>query len=137
MRRWVFAFLLFVVPFQLVWGSAAPYCAHEASASAKKHFGHHEHKHQSGGEIVPVTSDAPDTLGAFHADCESCHLGCSAFVPAVSPAADALPHGDAMRHPEPRYDSHIPASPFARIEAMPPLPRDSAAKWWWSRSRTD
>jgi hypothetical protein len=112
MRRWVFAFLLFVVPFQLVWGSAAPYCGHEASASAKKHFGHHEHKHQADGEIVSATGDAEDTAGAFHADCESCHLGCSAFMPAVTPALEALPHGDAMRQPEPRYDSHIPASPL-------------------------
>lgn len=112
MRRWVFAFLLFVVPFQLVWGSAAPYCAHEASSSAKKHFGHHEHKHQADGEIVSATDDADDTAGAFHADCESCHLGCSAFMPAVTPAFEALPHGDAMRQPDPRYDSHIPASPL-------------------------
>jgi hypothetical protein len=111
MRRWVFAFLLFVVPFQLVWGAAAPYCAHEASVSAKKHFGHHEHKHQAGGEIVSATGDASDTAGAFHADCESCHLGCSAFTPAANTAVEALPDGDATGHPEPRYDSHIPASP--------------------------
>jgi hypothetical protein len=65
MRRWVFAFLLFVVPFQLVWGAAAPYCAHETSVSAKKHFGHHEHKHQAGGEIVSATEDADDTAGAL------------------------------------------------------------------------
>jgi hypothetical protein len=111
MRRWVFALLLFVVPFQLVWGSAATYCAHEASVSAKKHFGHHEHKHQAGGEMS-ATDDADDTKGAFHADCGSCHLGCSAFMPAAPLAVAALPHGDAMRHPEPRYDSHIPASPL-------------------------
>jgi hypothetical protein len=105
----------------LVWGSAAPYCAHEVSASAKKHFGHHEHEHQPGGEIVPVAGDASDTLGSVHADCESCHLGCSAFVPAVSPAVEALPHGDATRRPEPRYDSHIPASPLRpdRAHATP------------------
>jgi hypothetical protein len=90
MRRWVFAFLLFVVPFQLVWGAAAPYCAHETGVSTKKHFGHHEHKHQA----------------------DTCHLGCSAFMPAATSAVDALPHGDAMRRPEPRYDSHIPASPL-------------------------
>lgn len=68
MRRWVFAFLLFVVPFQLVWGAAAPYCAHEAGISAKKHFGHHEHKHQADGEITSATEDADDTAGAYHAE---------------------------------------------------------------------
>ncbi|MCK6374823.1 MAG: hypothetical protein L6Q69_12050 [Zoogloea sp.] len=110
MRHWVLAFLLLVVPFQLVWGSAAPYCAHEASASAKKHFGHHEHKHQAGGEVVSATDDAGDATGAFHVDCDSCHLSCSAFFPAASPAVETLPDGDAMRLPEPRYESHIPAS---------------------------
>ena len=114
----MFAFLLFVLPFQLVWGSAAPYCAHEASASAKKHFGHHEHKHQSGGEIASAADDAGDTTGALHADCESCHLGCSAFMPAATAAVEALPHGDAMRHPEPRFDSHVPASPHRPDRAL-------------------
>ena len=112
MRRWVFAFLLFVVPFQLVWGAAAPYCAHETGVSTKKHFGHHEHKHQANGEIASAAQDADDTAGAYHTDCETCHLGCSAFMPAPTSAVDALPHGDAMRQPEPRYDSHIPASPL-------------------------
>ena len=121
MRRWVFAFLLFVLPFQLVWGSAAPYCAHEVSTSAKKHFGHHEHKHQAGGEIVSAADDVDNTTGAFHADCESCHLGCFAFMPEATPAVEALPPGDAARQPEPRYDSHIPASPLRpdRAHATP------------------
>jgi hypothetical protein len=119
MRRWLFAFLLFVVPFQLVWGSAAPYCAHEASVSAKKHFGHHEHKHQAGGEVVSAADDADDATGAFHADCESCHLGCSALMPAATPAVEALPHGNTMGPPEPRYDSHIPAGPQRPDRAHP------------------
>jgi len=112
MRRWVFAFLLFVVPFQLVWSAAAPYCAHEAAASAKKHFGHHEHKHQAGDEIVSATDAGAETAGAFHADCESCHLGCSAFMPSAIPAVEALPHGDAIWQREPCFDSHIPPSPL-------------------------
>ena len=119
MRRWVFAFLLFVVPFQLVWGAAAPYCAHEVSTSAKKHFGHHEHKHQAGGEIVSATDDVGDTTGAFHADCESCHLGCSAFMAEATPAVGALPNGDAIRQTERCYDSHIPASPLRPDRAHP------------------
>jgi hypothetical protein len=107
----MFAFLLLVVPFQLVWGSAAPYCAHEASASAKKHFGHHEHKHDVDGEIVSAFDDSGDAEGAFHADCESCHLGCSAVIPSTAPAVEAPPHASASSHREPRYDSHIPAGP--------------------------
>ncbi len=119
MRRWVFAFLLLVVPFQLVWGSVAPYCAHEVSVSAKKHFGHHEHKHQAGGDIVSATDDAADNTGAYHADCESCHLGCSAFIPTMIPAVVALPHRNATRPPEPRYDSHIPGGPQRPDRAHP------------------
>jgi len=121
MRRWVFAFLLLVVPFQLVWGSAAPYCAHEASAPGKKHFGHHEHKHQADGEVVSATDEAGDATGAFHADCESCHLGCSAFMPAATAAVEVLPDGNTDGHPDPRYDSHIPASPLRpdRAHATP------------------
>lgn len=121
MRRWVFAFLLFVVPFQLVWGAAAPYCAHETSSSAKKHFGHHEHKHDAGGEIVSATDDSSDGAGAFHADCESCHLGCAVVMPSVAPVVEPLPHGNTAGHREPRYDSHIPAGPQRpdRAEAAP------------------
>jgi len=121
MRRWVFAFLLFVVPFQMVWGAAAPYCAHEAGASAKKHFGHHEHKHQTGGEIVAASDDVDGAAGAFDADCESCHLGCSVFMPAASPAVEALPRSAVSGHPELRYDSHIPASPL-RPDRAPATP---------------
>lgn len=110
MRRLVFAFLLLVVPFQLVWGSAAPYCAHEASVAAKKHFGHHEHKHVAGGEVVSASDDA-NMPGGYHADCEACHLGCTAFMPAMTPAVEPTSHGDALSHREPRYDSHIPAGP--------------------------
>ena len=111
MRRWVFAFLLLVVPFQLVWGSAAPYCAHEASVSAKKHFGHHEHKHQAGGEVTPTSDNQGDGAGAYHADCESCHLGCSAAVQANVPGIQALPQARAPGCREPRFTSYVPSAP--------------------------
>ena len=119
MHRWLLAILLLVVPFQLVWASAAPYCAHESGVSARKHFGHHEHKHQAGGEVVSATDDADDSTGAFHADCESCHLGYSAFMPAATPAVGALPRGDTTGDPEPRYESHIPAGPHRPDRAHP------------------
>ncbi|WP_428418617.1 hypothetical protein [Methylibium sp.] len=112
MRRWLFAFLLLVVPFQLVWGSAATYCAHEAGVSAKKHLGHHEHKHQGGSEVVAATDDADgDASGAFHLDCGSCHLSCPAFLPAGTLAVAALPNSSAIGPTEPRYDSHVPSGP--------------------------
>jgi hypothetical protein len=111
MHRWLLVFLLLVVPFQLVWASAAPYCAHESGVSAKKHFGHHAHKHQAGGDIVSVTDDLDGATGSYHADCESCHLSGSAFMPAVIAVVEAPPCGEAMRQPEPRYDSHIPDGP--------------------------
>lgn len=119
MSRWLLVFLLLVVPFQLVWASAAPYCAHESGVSAKKHFGHHEHTHLASDEIASSTDDTGNATGAHHADCESCHLGCSAFMPAVTYAVEALPHGSAMTHRDPCYDSHIPAGPHSPDRADP------------------
>jgi hypothetical protein len=113
MRRWVFAFLLFVVPFQLVWGAAAPYCAHEATtettARAGKHFGHHEHKHQGGGEITPASEEG--IASAYHADCESCHLGCTVTPLAPAMTIGILPHGAVVADPAFTYRSHIPSGP--------------------------
>lgn len=112
MRRWVLTFLLLVVPFQFVWGAAAPYCAHEASVAAQKHFGHHEHEHAAEGGIQSASDDdANGTTGAYHADCESCHLGCSAFTLEVRLAVEAPPHDSATRHHAVCYDSHIPSGP--------------------------
>ena len=108
----MFAFLLLVVPVQLIWGAATRYCAHETGVSTKKHFGHHEHKHQADGEIASAAEDADDTAGGKHTGCETRHLSPSAFMAAATSPVDALPHGATMRQPEPRYDSHIPASPL-------------------------
>jgi hypothetical protein len=119
MRRWVFAFLLLVVPFQLVWGSAAPYCGHEASTSATKHFGHHEHQHQSGSDFTPAADDQSDRTGAHHADCESCHLGCSAVLHAGAPDIHALPHAGLLSHRGPSFTSHVPSGPHRPDRADP------------------
>lgn len=108
MRRWVLVLLLCVMPFQMVWASAAPYCAHESSALAKKHFGHHEHKHLASGEVVSVTDATGDSGGIYHADCESCHLATCAFMPAMSPVLAEPPKADFTRFQTPRYSSHIP-----------------------------
>ena len=111
MHRWILVFMLLVVPFQLVWASAAPYCAHESGVSVDKHFGHHQHTHVAGDEFVSSTDDTGNAAGAHQADCESCHLGSSAFMPSVTAAAETLSHANATTHRDPRYDSHIPASP--------------------------
>lgn len=111
MRRLVLVCLLLMLPFQMVWGSAAPYCGHESSALAKKHFGHHEHKHLANGEIASATGDTGDSGGIYHADCESCHLGTAAFMPVIFPVLAELPHGDFTEYQAFRYSSHIPPGP--------------------------
>ena len=103
--------MFLVVPFQLVWASAAPYCAHESGVSVDEHFGHHDHTHVAGDEFVSSMDDTGKAADAYDADCESCHLGSSAFMPAVTAAIEALPHAGSMPHPDPRYDSHIPTPP--------------------------
>lgn len=117
----MFALLLIVVPFQWVWGAAAPYCAHESGTSAKGHFGHHEHKHQTESESVAAGGGADDSKSAFHTDCEACHLGSSAFVPVVFQVVAALPPDGTAMHPSPDYDSHIPDSPL-RPDRHPAYP---------------
>lgn len=111
MRRLLFVLLLLVLPFQMVWASAAPYCAHEVDISANKHFGHHEHKHAAGAEIKPAMDSIEAESGAYHADCESCHLGCSGAFSSPSRLIGSLPPGDALSVSMPSYASHIPAGP--------------------------
>jgi hypothetical protein len=119
MLRWVFAFLLLVVPLQMAWGSAAPYCAHEASVSTKKHFGHHEHDHQAAGEASLADDDLGDEGGAYHADCENCHLGCSAVLHADVPDVQALPHSGVLSYRGPSFTSHVPSGPHRPDRARP------------------
>lgn len=119
MRRVLFIFLLLVLPFQMAWASAAPYCAHEVDASASKHFGHHEHKHAAGGELTPAIDGNEAESGAHHADCESCHLGCSGAFSSPSRLIGSLPPADALRVPLPSYASHIPAGPERPDRSQP------------------
>ena len=111
MRCWLLALLLFVLPFQSVWASAAPYCAHEMNSSAAKHFGHHEHRHAANGEIEPALSDNGDGSGAYHADCESCHLGCSPPLSPTTHVIGRLPPGSTLAPVIPRFTSHISPGP--------------------------
>ncbi|MBW7923995.1 MAG: hypothetical protein H3C59_04525 [Burkholderiaceae bacterium] len=111
MRRWVFALLLLVLPFQMVWASAAPYCAHETSTSASKHFGHHEHRHYAGGEVTPSSDNDGNGSGTYHADCGTCHLGCAATLSAPIPVVTLLLPGSPLATAPSRYISYVPAGP--------------------------
>jgi len=110
MRRWVFALLLLVLPFQMVWASAAPYCAHETN-SAAKHFGHHEHRHQAGGEVTPAPDGNGSGSGLYHADCGTCHLGCAATLSAPIPAAALLLPETPPIASLSSYTSYVPSGP--------------------------
>lgn len=110
MRRWLLVALLFVLPLQMVWAAAAPYCAHEASPGATAHFGHHEHEHQ--GTPSPLAG-ADDSSGAATGDldCGSCHLGASATLPCSGVAVEAAAHTVVLNRDVPRYRSHTPPGP--------------------------
>lgn len=114
MRRWsVIAFMLLVLPFQLVWAAAAPVCAHETQVAAKKHFGHHEHQHQGAGSDSAAADeggiDGSKGSGTYHADCETCHLGTSVAVTSPTPVVTPLPHGAVHGDHRSTYRSHIPS----------------------------
>ena len=111
MRRWLLILLLLVVPFQMVWAAAAPYCAHETDTGSKKHFGHHEHRHHAGDTTASAADDNSPAPGAHHADCESCHLGCSAPIVVPAAAAGPQPLGVMLVFDDPCYASHIPSGP--------------------------
>ncbi|MEO6744570.1 MAG: DUF2946 family protein [Caldimonas sp.] len=108
MRRYLVVFLLTLMSLQTVWGAVAPYCGHETSAKAKKHWGHHEHQHQSDAQTVDSADDAGDASTASHADCAVCHFG--TLAPLLMPYIAVCP---APREPlektlAPSYRSHIP-----------------------------
>jgi hypothetical protein len=119
--------LLVVMPAQLIWAAAAPYCAHETSAAGKQHFGHHDHRHQADDRAAPDNVDESGPLGTFHADCEVCHLGASAAMPVPVVALDSPPLQPPNEGPAPRYTSHVPLGPERPDRADPTLPCDSVA----------
>jgi len=120
MRRLCFLLLLFVLPFQMVWGAAAPYCAHETQPSASKHFGHHEHQHQA-SDAAPAAAAEDGTVpaSAYDVDCAVCHLG-SVVMPlnGTLPIA-SVPPGTFHSDPGPGYRSYIPAGLDRPDRALP------------------
>lgn len=110
MRRWLLIALLFVLPLQMVWAAAAPYCAHEAKSSATKHFGHHEHEHQgTGSPLADAQGDASATAGDV--DCGSCQLSAGATLPCGEVAVGAAARAVVLDRDVPRYQSHTPPGP--------------------------
>jgi hypothetical protein len=111
MRRWLLIALLFVLPLQMVWGAAAPYCAHESQPGAAKHFGHHEHDHQGGAQSSAGANDSAQGIGANHVDCDSCHLSTGAALPCAEVEVSASAPGLVPVHRLPSYRSPIPPGP--------------------------
>lgn len=102
---------MFVMPLQFVWAAAAPYCGHESNLSAKKHFGHHEHKHQAGQEAPKVADPPVEKSTLSHVDCESCHLGASATLMTQPVSIELFPATLIVVAPPPHFLSHTPAGP--------------------------
>lgn len=119
MRRWLLILLLMVLPLQMVWGAAAPYCAHEPAAAGKRHFGHHEHKHAAASDRSAGAGEDVDGVGTVHTDCESCHLGCSATLPAVAVSIAAPAHDSLLEYRAPSWSSIIPRGPERPDRARP------------------
>lgn len=137
MRRWLLIILLLVLPLQAVWAAGAPYCAHETTPAGSGHFGHHEHVHVAGDRTAPATGadDLDDGSGAYHADCELCHLSASATLHSPSGLVPAAPNGPVRASHPLDYRSHVPsglerpdrfesvaATRFAGAAASDPIP---------------
>jgi hypothetical protein len=72
--------MLIVLPLQFATAAAASYCRHENNA-ATKHYGHHEHKHETAGQKSSLESPSHDSSGGTalgDPDCEYCHL-CASY----------------------------------------------------------
>ena len=107
MRRLFILFMLVLLPFQFVWGSAAQYCTHESSPQASAHFGHHSHAHE-GGDEAAKTSGVGTNLGTFDGDCASCHLGTAAGLLGEVPIVPPLSHALSLSDHVTLYQSYIP-----------------------------
>jgi hypothetical protein len=111
MRRWLLILLLVAIPFQVVWGSAARYCAHETSVAAKKHLGHHEHSHQVDGDAGVALDPDPGAVTTYDQDCSICHLGAAVSLTGSMPVIVAVPTASRPGTPPQRFLSHVPAGP--------------------------
>ena len=109
MRRCLLLFFVLLLPLQMVWASATPYCEHESGRCSAQHFGHHEHRHE-GSTVTANNGDEP--AGAHHADCASCHICCVVTLPPPSVALLAVTvAGSPLPAPRATYLSYVPAGP--------------------------
>ena len=67
MRKLVAIFLLSLLTLQTSWAAVAGYCQHEQGVRAR-HFGHHDHQHESHKAVQPGATVAD-------ADCSLCQAG--------------------------------------------------------------
>lgn len=84
MKKLLLIFLLFALPFQYSWATAAVYCQHESKHTT--HFGHHSHQHHAAQ--AEKLADKPlekGTLATLDDDCGYCHLSCQVTPPSVTP----------------------------------------------------
>lgn len=84
MKRLVLVLLMFLLPVQIAWAAAGPYCAHEQAAGSW-HFGHHFHAHQPQSD--DGSSQPPLKL---HPDCSSCYTGAVGILEVGIPIVDHL-----------------------------------------------
>jgi hypothetical protein len=98
------------MPLQLVWAAAAPYCGHESNL-VKKHFGHHEHRHQGSVETAQLSGSDAGSLAIAHLDCEACHLGTTVALPGPAPAVVTMIETVVACHSPPSFLSHISSRP--------------------------
>lgn len=99
--RWLFFFVVFVMPVQFAWSAAAVYCQHETSP-ASFHVGHHEHKHPGADGLVTnsVASTDADSKSppSPHSDCGFCHASV-AQTPLVALSVLETPTTQEFEHP--------------------------------------
>ncbi|SPC20176.1 cation efflux protein, CzcI family [Cupriavidus taiwanensis] len=115
MQRLLLVLLALVLPLQFAWAGAAAYCGHEVAASAKAHFGHHEHRHQAGSGMQDPSADpAQDKakLNLADPDCGVCHIASLPFARADAQDLPALRRVElAPPVPQPRFSSHSARAP--------------------------
>lgn len=107
-RRLITLFLLLLMPLQFGWAAMGAYCEHETGGAAW-HLGHHEHQHRDADTVAPDGDGDGDASGAYHADCESCHLASGAPLPASDHKIAASPTGETQGDRRNDYRSHIPS----------------------------
>lgn len=73
--RVVLLLLVMLLPYQAAWSAAAAYCSHENET--RRHFGHHEHRHE---KATPAKEASP--LACDH-DCGTCQAGHVSVVEAI------------------------------------------------------